>query len=107
MADYNSMRDWLKGIDWTMECSDLTVDEMWIKFCSIIDRAINMFVSLGQCHVRRLWTAMCDDVRPVKRRDELLFCFSCDRRTLGQNIVRVYWCDKLFVIEWTMQNWPP
>jgi len=30
-ADNNPMRDWLKGIDWAMECSDLTVDEMWLK----------------------------------------------------------------------------
>jgi len=47
-ADYNSMRDWLKCIDWAMECSDLTIDEMLLKFCSINDRAINIFVPLGQ-----------------------------------------------------------
>jgi len=46
-AYYNSMKHWLKCIDWAMECSDLTVDEMWLRFCSIIDQAINMLVPLG------------------------------------------------------------
>jgi len=31
-----------------MECSDLNVEEMWLKLCSIIDLAINMYVPLGQ-----------------------------------------------------------
>ena len=42
------MREWFISIDWATECSDLTVDEMWLKFCSIIDQAIHKFVPLGQ-----------------------------------------------------------
>jgi len=41
------MRDWFRGIDWVLECRDLDVNEMWNKFCSFIDPAINMFVPLG------------------------------------------------------------
>jgi len=50
---YNSMRDRLKCIDWVMKCSDSNVVEMWLKFCSIIDWAINMFVPLGQDRNRK------------------------------------------------------
>jgi len=78
-ADYNSMRDWHKCIDWAMECSDLiyiyiyiiyiilTVDEMWLKYCSIIDRAIHMFVPLGQNRNRKIPSWMKKSVNSARK----------------------------------------
>jgi len=44
---------------------------------------------------------------PLK--DELNSCFDLvvGRCAVGHNIVRVCWCDKLFLSESKMQNWPP
>ena len=41
------MREWIKYIDWTTEFGELEVEEMWQKFCSIINQAIDLFVPLG------------------------------------------------------------
>ena len=49
-ADYNGMREWLKGINWVIEFADLNVHDVWQRFCSIIDSAISKFVPLG--HVK-------------------------------------------------------
>jgi len=46
-ADYVEMRNWFNDINWVQEYNELNVDEMWPKFCSFIDQAINMFVPLG------------------------------------------------------------
>ncbi|MGE5821999.1 MAG: hypothetical protein ACM31M_05390, partial [Nitrososphaerota archaeon] len=45
-ADYVSMREWFSCIDWKSECGG-GVEEMWQKFCSIINQAIDLFVPLG------------------------------------------------------------
>jgi hypothetical protein len=33
--------------DWITEFEDLEVDEMWQKFCSLTNQAIDLFVPLG------------------------------------------------------------
>jgi len=52
-ADYGSMREWFKCIDWEKECGSLAVEEMWQRFCSIINQAIDLFVPLGTNKNRR------------------------------------------------------
>ena len=52
-ADYESMREWFKYIDWTTEFGELEVEEMWQKFCSIINQAIDLFVPLGYNKTRK------------------------------------------------------
>jgi len=46
-ADYVEMSNWFNDINWVQEYNELNVDEMWHKYCSFIDQAINMFVPLG------------------------------------------------------------
>jgi len=41
------------------------------------------------CHVRRFWTAMCDDVRPLKDELNSSFDLVVGRYAVGHNIARV------------------
>jgi predicted RNA-binding protein YlxR (DUF448 family) len=47
------MREWLTNIDWNKECEELAVEDMWQKFCSLINQAINLFVPLGHSKNRK------------------------------------------------------
>ena len=46
-ADYELMRGWLTNINWNKECEELAVEDMWAKFCSSYNQAIDPFVPLG------------------------------------------------------------
>jgi hypothetical protein len=45
-ADYESLRTWFMNIQWNRECGELSVDDMWQKFCIIINQAIDRFVPI-------------------------------------------------------------
>jgi hypothetical protein len=52
-AYYVAMRNWFSDIDWAQECNDLDVEEMWHKFRSFIDQAIDRFVPVGYTKSRQ------------------------------------------------------
>ena len=39
-ADYVAMKEWLSNVDWDIEFNDLEVDELWSKFCYVIEKTI-------------------------------------------------------------------
>ena len=52
-ADYVPMKEWLSNIDWDIELNDLEVDELWSKFCCVIEKTIDQFVLLGYSKSRK------------------------------------------------------
>ena len=46
-ANYDGMRKWFSGVEWTKEFDGLDVDNAWNKFCSIVNSATSSFVPLG------------------------------------------------------------
>jgi hypothetical protein len=45
-ANYDDMRNWLNDVDWNNEFENLDVDEVWTRFCSIMNLAVEKFVPL-------------------------------------------------------------
>ena len=52
-ADYVALKEWLSNIDWDIEFNELEVDELWFKFCCVIEMAIDQFVPLGYSKSRK------------------------------------------------------
>ena len=48
------MIEWLKCIDCNMESRELEVEELWQKFCTIIDQVIKLFVPVGHAKNRKI-----------------------------------------------------
>lgn len=46
-AEYEEMRKWFSRIQWTKEFENLELNEMWSKFCAIVNSAVNQFVPEG------------------------------------------------------------
>lgn len=46
-ANYDGMRMWLGQIHWHKELASVDVDGKWKKFCGILNKAVEKFMSLG------------------------------------------------------------
>ena len=46
-ANFDAMRTWFRSKDWLNEFGDMNIDEVWNKFCEIVNLAVKKFVPLG------------------------------------------------------------
>ena len=46
-ANFVAMKIWFQEIDWVVEFDGLNVEDAWLKFCSVLDKATEQFVPLG------------------------------------------------------------
>ena len=66
-ANYDDMRNWLNDVDWNNEFENLDVDEVWTRFCSIMNLAVEKFVPLEHKKTQKYPKWMNRDARRAQK----------------------------------------